>query len=199
MMRNPVVSPHGAYVDRNRASVDRIDPAKRTPGPPQLHSILMHEGTGRRDLTIRDVAIASGVDRRTLTRQITDGVFPNAFRERTATGVAKGPWFIPFDDVVAAGIVLDESRIAATDATPAPDSLRAELDSVRAELAEERSRRRVAEALADERASAIEDLRDALKTMESLAAAATPDSDRAPQQPATDATRRPRLRGQWLR
>ncbi len=151
-------------------------------------------------MTIRDVSTASGIDRRTLTTHLKEGRFPNAFRETSDRGVAKGPWFIPVGDLVAAGIALDESQPAHNGAGPTSSELRAELDTVRAELAEERSRRRVAEALADERASAIEHLRDALKTMETLAAAATPEPpEPRTQPPATEEPRRPRLRGQWLR
>ena len=68
-------------------------------------------------------------------------------------------------------------------------SLQAELEELRAELAEERSRRRVAEALADERATALDHARVALKALEALAAAVAPD----PEPP------RPKPRGQWLK
>jgi len=151
-------------------------------------------------MTIRDVATASGIDRRTLTGHLKDGWFPNAFRETSDRGVAKGPWFIPVGDLVAAGIELDGSQTVHNGAGPTSSELRAELDTVRAELAEERSRRLVAEALATERATAIEHLRDALKTMENLAAAASPEPPEPQQQHAVnEEPRRPRLRGQWLR
>ena len=175
----------------------------------------MNDPADRRIVTIRDAAVASGIDRRALTRQLNDGAFPNAFRERSAEGVAKGPWLIPVDDLVAAGIALDEPRVGNHNGTtpskeqssvgPSATELRAELDAVRAELAEERGRRRVAEALAEERATAIETLRDALKTMEALAAAASapapppPEVEPAPKPAVTEEPRRQRLRGQWLR
>ena len=170
----------------------------------------MNDRTDRRVVTIRDAAVASGIDRRALTRQLNDGVFPNAFREHSAQGVAKGPWLIPLEDLVAAGIAVDESRLRdngasfsnqGTSAQLLSDSLRSELDGVRVELAEERSRRRVAEALAEERATAIEHLRDALKTMEALATAAPapPDAEPVPKPTGAEEPRRQRLRGQWLR
>ena len=152
-------------------------------------------------MTLRDVAVASGIDRRTLTNQVKDGRFPNAFRETTEQGVAKGPWFIPLADLAAAGIVLDRPQSRAPEVSLTSDALRAELEMVRAELAEERSRRRVAEAIADERATAIEHLRAALKTMEHLAAAAapTPAAPEVPEPVNEEEPRRHRLRGQWLR
>jgi hypothetical protein len=160
----------------------------------------MSDRTDRQDMTIRDVATASGIDRRTLTSQLKDGRFPNAFRATSDRGVAKGPWLIPVADLVAAGIEWDASPPVHNGDGPTSSELRAELVTVRAELAEERSRRLVAEALATERATAIEHLRDALKTMETLAAATTPEPpEPQKQQSVNEEPRRPRLRGQWLR
>ena len=160
----------------------------------------MSDRTPRQSMTLRDVADASGIDRRTLTNQVKDGRFPNAFRETSDQGVAKGPWFIPLEDLVAAGITLDGPPARAPEVTLTPEAVRAELDTVRAELADERSRRRVAEAIAAERATTIEHLRDALKTMESLAAAATPNPPEVVAEPVIEPEpRRHRLRGQWLR
>jgi predicted DNA-binding protein (UPF0251 family) len=173
----------------------------------------MSDRTDRQDMTIRDVAKASGVDRRVLTNQLKEGRFPNAFRETSAQGVAKGPWFIPVDDLAAAGIALEPAPPARNGDGPTSSALRAELEAVRAELTEERSRRKVAEALASERATAIDDLRDAIRTMEALASpsqpapAETPPAEPpraepqppAPTPPVREEPRRPRLRGQWLR
>src|SRR3954471_4881109 len=135
----------------------------------------MDDQSERRTVTIRDAADASGLDRRSLQRHVNDGVFPNAFREQTEHGIAKGPWRIPIVDLDAAGITLDESRLRRENGADERDAqtasalraelvaLQAELEAVRAELVEERSSRRVAEALADERAGALEHARRALE------------------------------------
>jgi hypothetical protein len=74
-------------------------------------------------------------------------------------------------------------------------SLQNELDEVRAELAEERSRRLVAEALAQERATALEHARVALKALEALAAVVSADDERAKKAVVEP----PKPRGQWLK
>jgi hypothetical protein len=158
---------------------------------------IMDEGTELQSVTIREAAVASGVDRRTLQQHINDGVFPNAYRQQTAKGAATGPWFIPLGDLDAAGLALDASRIQP--ARPvAPRGMEAELDALRAELAEERTRRLVAEALANERATALEHARIALRALEALAGAVTTDDDRGPKNGMNEPPR-PQLRGKWLR
>jgi hypothetical protein len=156
----------------------------------------MDDEIQQRNMTIRDAAIASGVDRRTLQQHVRDGIFPNAFRKESAQGSATGPWFIPISDLAAAGIDLDETRVQPVP-SPATSGLQAEIDALRAELAEERTLRRVAEALSAERAAALEHARVALKALESLADA-VPAHERAPGRPVNEPAR-PRPRGQWLR
>lgn len=73
-------------------------------------------------------------------------------------------------------------------------SLQAEVDELRTELAEERSRRLVAEALAEERATALEHARVALKALEALAAVVSADDERAKK-----AAEPAKPRGQWLK
>jgi hypothetical protein len=70
-----------------------------------------------------------------------------------------------------------------------------EIERLRAELAEERERRIVAEAVAEERAQALEDARVALRAIAALDAANGPAPE--PEAAIDDGTR-PRPRGNWL-
>jgi len=73
--------------------------------------------------------------------------------------------------------------------TPAAAATDREIERLRCELAEERERRIVAEALAEERALALEDARLALRAL-----AAPPQNGHD----AADDASRPRRRGNWL-
>jgi len=92
----------------------------------------------------------------------------------------------------------DEARALAGAAhiLPTDASVESEIERLRAELAEERERRIVAEAVAEERAQALEDARLALRAL----AEAPPENGNAagPNDTAAD-DGRPRPRGNWLR
>lgn len=79
---------------------------------------------------------------------------------------------------------------------PVEASLETEIERLRTELAEERERRIVAEAVAEERALALEDARLALRA---IAAAETASAPPAEPEVAYDDEPRPRPRGNWLR
>jgi hypothetical protein len=72
---------------------------------------------------------------------------------------------------------------------PAADATEHEIERLRCELAEERERRIVAEALAEERALALDDARLALRAL------ATPPQNG---HDVTEEASRPRRRGNWL-
>ena len=92
----------------------------------------------------------------------------------------------------------DEARAlaAAAHILPADASVDTEIERLRAELAEERERRIVAEAVAEERARALEDARLALRAIAGADAAG--EEDIAVDVANEDAPR-PRPRGNWLR
>lgn len=154
-------------------------------------------GDDNASLTLVDAARATGVDRRTLRRQIDDGTFPGAYREETARGPDTGSWRVPIADLAAAGHTVAEiSREprAARSLKPAEAAL--EIEALRAELAEERTLRLVAEAVAEERSAALKDARLALRAIAN--AAATPDEVRDVDS-YEPGPRLPKPRGHWLR
>ena len=80
---------------------------------------------------------------------------------------------------------------------PVEASAECEIERLRAELAEERERRIVAEAVAEERAQALEDARVALRAIAALETANGHEPEPEPA-PASD-EQRARPRGNWLR
>jgi len=149
----------------------------------------MTDGDESQSLSIREASLATGATRPTLRRDIDAGRFPGAFREDTSRGSGLGIWRVPVADLLAAGYSLR------SDSPAAPESDRTGLENevreLRAELARERERREAAEALAFERATALEDAQRALRAM--LASAPL-----VPVQSAEVARPR-RPRGNWLR
>lgn len=112
-------------------------------------------------LTITEAAKAAGVDRRTIRRYLDrkpDTAFPNAYREDGKDGPATGAWRIPVTDLLGAGLALNAPRLEPTvDVVEAPPA-RDELLELRGQLEDERARRQLAEALAQERHEQIERL-----------------------------------------
>jgi hypothetical protein len=121
-------------------------------------------------LSITEAAKAAGVDRRTIRRRLDADAFPNAYRDPT-----EGSWRLPVADLLAAGITLHAptppDAQAENEPAPPPD----ELAELRAAVTEWRRRAEVAEALANERAERVADLRTAL-----LALGAGPTDDTRP-------------------
>jgi hypothetical protein len=159
----------------------------------------MNDLAESRSLTIREVARASGLSRRSLQEQIREGTFPNAFRQSPSGRSDNGPWRIPMGDLDAAGITIDESVlehdvVAAGGAPLGPDSPQDELERLRAELADERTRRIVAEALAEERALALEHTRLALSALTVVSA-----ETKSPPPRQNHRKHQTRARGNWLR
>ncbi len=88
----------------------------------------------------------------------------------------------------------DASRARRRALKPAEAAL--EIETLRAELAEERALRLVAEAVAQERSAALQDARLALRAIANAGAAPDEARDLDPYEPGP---RLPKPRGQWLR
>lgn len=157
--------------------------------------------TERPALTITEAAAACQVDRRTIRRRLDANDLPHAWREQTPQG--PGPWRIPVEDLIAAGYKLHaptppetpetpQGRHTVT-STPTPTST-AEVEQLRAEVADLRRRAEVAEAIATERAAALEDARLALRAL----TAGTP-APPTPMLPTQDSTPEPARRRWWHR
>jgi len=113
---------------------------------------MISEYQDQLELTVTEAARAARVDRRTIRRRLDGGDFPHARREAGSQGPESGPWLIPAGDLVAAGLTLHDPT-GADDAALA--SARAEVDALRAELADAVRRAEVAEARAAERERVI--------------------------------------------
>ncbi len=139
----------------------RSEPLDETPGGDDRGQI-----GPRPALTISEAAQAAGVDRRTVRRRLDSGPFEHAWREDGG----EGPWRIPVDDLIGAGLRLHAPATPAPSApqdtaqgqvtpppTPAPDP---------DELAEWRTRALVAESVCQERERTIAALELALRALE---------------------------------
>jgi hypothetical protein len=125
------------------------------------------EVPARPALTISEAASACGVNRRTIRRRLDAGAFPSAYRDE-AVSQGPAPWRIPVEDLLGAGLrphAPTPPTEAAEGVSPGPVTAPGEVERLRAELAEERARRRVAEAVAEEREKALEDARLALRAL----------------------------------
>lgn len=121
----------------------------------------------RPSFTVTAAATATGKSRRTIGRMLDADELPGATRDDSGT------WSIPAEALLAAGLTLHAPappdpppdpapNSRALDPLPGPEADPAELAKLRAELADWRRRAEVAEAVADERAAALADVRQAL-------------------------------------
>lgn len=113
----------------------------------------------RPTFTVTAAARATGKSRRTIARMLDAGELADAHRDDA------GAWVIPADALIAAGLTLHAP--SPPDPTPVPVSaspptLADPVADLRAEVAEWRRRAEVAEAVAVERAAALDDVRSAL-------------------------------------
>lgn len=166
--------------------------------------------TARPTFTVAAAATATGKSRRTIGRMLDADELPGATRDDSGT------WSIPADALLAAGLQLhapsppDPVESARGPETTHPESARGsdadEVAQLRAEVADLRRRAEVAEAIADERAAALADVRQALDlATRMLPASTTPTEfpnavagdfpDREGERAPTEVPRRRR----WLR
>jgi hypothetical protein len=147
--------------------------------------------------TVSEAARACRVDRRTLKRLLDKGEFPNARRTVGPRGPDTGPWEIPYRDLTAAGLKVNQGA-----GPDVPTTTVVDLDVVarlRDENAELRRRAEVAEARADERERVIEVQAVALRALTAGPIVSGPAVDSeahatpSPPPPPTSAPQRRRL------
>jgi hypothetical protein len=115
-------------------------------------------------LSVPKAAELTGLDRRTVSRYADQGRFPNAKRTHGSEGQGTGPWRIPPGDLVAAGLPVNSSAVEQIDPRDV-EALRAEVELLNESLASLQTRFEVAEAVARERLSHIDDLRSTVKQL----------------------------------
>ena len=179
-----------AEIDRDSISItkDTVTVSAPPPSPSKGHGerpsmSAVSDPPERPSLTLSEAAEACGVSRSTIRRKREAGDFPNAYRAGPDTA-----WRIPVTDLLGAGLKpgrpsppdpvseLDERVRAATVTLP-----KAELDALREQLHNERTRALVAEARLSERAETVDALKEALSEARQRAIEAAP----AVQLPAT--------------
>jgi hypothetical protein len=127
-------------------------------------------------LTVTEAATATGKSRRSIGRLLDAGRLDGAEKDEADI------WRIPVEALIAAGLTLhapsppDAARTVDTSASPPADAL----DHLRAELADWRRRAEVAEAIAAERAAALDDVRTALDLATRMLPPGPPRTDLAP-------------------
>ena len=135
-----------------------------TPEPTTPNTRLM--------LTITEAADAAGKSR-SIGRLLDAGRLDGAEKDDAGT------WRIPVDALIAVGLTLHAPT--PPDATPTPEPPAANtLDALRAELADWRRRAEVAEAIAAERAAALDDVRTALDIANRMLAPGPPTDTATP-------------------
>jgi hypothetical protein len=152
-------------------------------------------------LTIAEAARLGGVSASTIRRYLAAGRFPTAQQQSSPVPGRRGPWRIPTQELLAAGLRPRQPRTPDHDGNDEPSTGRTAGepvdDRVRAlehALELERTRRRTAEDLAAERAHTIQTLESALAALLAQRAAPAPaTTSSAPPSDATD-TAGPALR-----
>ena len=154
-----------------------------------------HELWSRPSLTIAEAARLGGVSASTIRRYLAAGRFPTAQQQPSPVPGQRGPWRIPTQDLLAAGLRprqartpdhdrSDDSSTQRTAGEPVDDRVR-ELEHA---LELERTRRRTAEDLAAERARAIQTLESALAALLAQRAAPAPTTTTTSSAPPSEAT-----------
>jgi Helix-turn-helix domain len=143
-------------------------------------------------LTIAEAARLCGVSTSTIRRYLAAGRFPTAHQQPSPSAGRRGPWRIPTQDLLGAGLRPGRARLPDQERLNEPWSGQPVDDRVRQlehTLELERTRRRSAEDLAAERAHTIQTLERALAALHAQHAAPAPDPGRAfSPPPPSDAT-----------
>jgi hypothetical protein len=157
-------------------------------------------------LTISEAADACGVDRKEIERLNRQGEFPNAWRADPEPGHSafQSLWRIPLADLRRAGLAPEPSTDTLAGDDAAVDlTAPSELEELRADRDDWQRRALVAEAIAAERLSALDDTRQALKTVSALLESRNGVHLDAEQDDEVDeefdVSPAARLRGNWLR
>ena len=131
-------------------------------------------------LTLTEAAKATKVSRKTLRRRLDSDEFPNARRLDGPTGTGTGPWVIPIADLLSAGFTLHSPDDDRAEDKPDDHGVDLRIHDLEHELALERERRRAAEAIAAERAAALDDLRTALALAQRMLGTSAPTDSPTP-------------------
>ncbi len=133
-------------------------------------------------LTLTEATKTTGVSRKTLRRRLDSDEFPNASRLDGPAGTGTGPWVIPIADLLGAGFTLHSPDDDRAEDKPDDHGVELRIHDLEHELALERERRRAAEAIAAERAAALDDLRTALALAQRMlgTSAPTPTPEQRP-------------------
>ena len=124
-------------------------------------------GIGERPVfTLKEAAEACQVSLKTIRRRRDKGDFPNSYRSASR---AQSPWLIPVTDLIAAGLTPGKPA-PPEEPAPEPSPEPAELDKLKAEIAELRKRAETAEAVVTERERTIETQATTLKMIEAAPA-----------------------------
>ena len=119
----------------------------------------------RPTLTVTEASAATGRSRRTLGRMLASGALADASK-------VDGEWQIPLASLLAAGLRLHApsppDAPSSSIATPPDTTSSAELELLRAENVRLSHRAEMAEALATERAEALDDLRTSLDDLRAV-------------------------------
>jgi hypothetical protein len=139
--------------------------------PSEAMSGHQAEAPARPSFSLSEAAKLTGRNRRTLRRWLDAGRFPGAFQDDTDLHT----WRIPAADLGTAGLGTtppDGARGGTTGPMPLAfgegvtgADLAARLRDLERQLADERTARKVAEAIATERATQLDDLRGALEVL----------------------------------
>jgi Helix-turn-helix domain len=145
-----------------------------------------HDRLTEPSLTIAEAARTCGVSVSTIRRYLAAGRFPTAHQQPSPIPGRRGPWRIPTQDLLAAGLRLGQAHRPDQAQKTEPSSRRTAgqpvADRVRAlehALELERTRRRAAEDLAADRAHTIQTLEGALRALQAQHAGPAPNSGRA--------------------
>jgi hypothetical protein len=150
-----------------------------------------HDPWAGPSLTIAQAARLCGVSTSTIRRHLAAGRFPAAHQQPSPIPGQRGPWRVPTQDLLAAGLRPRQARTPDREPKDEPPGRRTAGQPVADRVRElehalelERTRRRAAEDLAAERAHTLQTLESALQALQAQHAAPAPNPDRAAPFPA---------------
>jgi Helix-turn-helix domain len=163
--------------------------------PPGQLRDSVHDLWSRPSLTIAEAARLGGVSVSTIRRYLAAGRFPTARQQSSSVPGQRGPWRIPTQDLLAAGLRPRQARTPDHGGKDEPSSRRTAGEPVNDRVRDlehalelERTRRQAAEDLAAERARTIQTLESALAALQAQRAAPAPATTTPSPAPPSDAT-----------